>query len=247
MGAPKSSASPQSPPSPGHSDKVQGVPPFRDSFADRGGSLASASHQAVSPGDNNSTGIKAGCPQAPAAPECPRGSATRSALSTVSPQPDPSRHPQRGVTGVPSTVPPRHPHRRAPRVPSTVPPRRPSPGAPSVPGAGAARRVPTPPSLSVPRTAAKSVPKRCWRAAGEVPGRPPPSRRGPSPALRRRCGAGGAVPVLPPPPVLRSPPLPPRAPPPPPPHRHHGGHQEEDADAQTGQGERHRPCRAGGG
>ena len=26
---------------------------------------------------------------------------------------------------------------------------------------------------------------------------------------------------------------------------HHGGHQEEDADAETGQGERHRPGRAG--
>lgn len=28
--------------------------------------------------------------------------------------------------------------------------------------------------------------------------------------------------------------------------RHHGGHQEEDADAETGQGECHRPGRAGG-
>lgn len=27
---------------------------------------------------------------------------------------------------------------------------------------------------------------------------------------------------------------------------HHGGHQEEDANAETGQGERHRPGRAGG-
>lgn len=173
VGVPKSSASPQGPPSPGHSDKVQGVPSFRDSFADRGGSLTSASHQAVSPGDNNSTGAKAGCPQAQRR-QCSRGSATRSALSSVSPQPDPSRRPQRAVTDVPSTVPPRHPHRRDPGVPSAVPPLRPSPGAPSVPGAGAARRVPTPPSPSVPRTAAKSVPKRCWRAAGEVPGRPLP-------------------------------------------------------------------------
>lgn len=29
------------------------------------------------------------------------------------------------------------------------------------------------------------------------------------------------------------------------PSSHHGGHQEEDADAETGQGERHRPGRAG--
>ncbi|TMS20486.1 hypothetical protein E3U43_006979 [Larimichthys crocea] len=29
------------------------------------------------------------------------------------------------------------------------------------------------------------------------------------------------------------------------PSNHHGGHQEEDADAEAGQGERHRPGRAG--
>lgn len=96
--------------------------------------------------------------------------------------------------GVPTTLPPGYPSCGAPRCPRGTPtavPRadRPSPAGPPwvssslarcppwVPGAGAVAVAARGAPLPVPPGAARSgqpVPKRFWRAAGEVPGQPPP-------------------------------------------------------------------------